>query len=62
MLLAVVDSRRELAVAHLRDCKLAARIDNRDGVDNQERGAAVMVCSGPRRPWSQEWPALRHLG
>lgn len=49
-------------LAHLRDCKLAARIDNRDGVDNQERGAAVMVCSGPRRPWSQEWPALRHLG
>jgi hypothetical protein len=49
-------------LAHLRGCKLAARIDNRDGVDNQERGAAVMVCSGPRRPWSEEWPALRHLG
>jgi len=24
--------------------------------------AAVDVCRGPVRPWSQEWPALRHLG
>jgi 4-amino-4-deoxy-L-arabinose transferase-like glycosyltransferase len=48
--------------AHLRACRVAARIDNRAGVDNDERGKAVMICGGPRRPWSQEWPALRHLG
>lgn len=52
---------REIA-AHLRDCTLAARIDNRAGVENEEQGNAVMVCRGPRRPWSQQWPALRHLG
>jgi 4-amino-4-deoxy-L-arabinose transferase-like glycosyltransferase len=48
--------------AQLRGCRLAARIDDRAGVDNEERGRAVMVCRGPRRPWSQEWPALRRLG
>jgi 4-amino-4-deoxy-L-arabinose transferase-like glycosyltransferase len=52
---------REMA-AHLRDCVVAARVDNRAGVDNEEEGAPVMVCRGPRRPWSREWPALRHLG
>jgi hypothetical protein len=50
------------ADAHLRGCGFAARIDNRAGVDNDERGAPVMVCRGPRRPWSREWPALRRLG
>jgi hypothetical protein len=52
---------REIA-ARLRGCRLAARIDNGVGVDNEEQGSAVMVCRGPRRPWSREWPALRHLG
>lgn len=49
-------------VPHLRGCTVAARIDNHAGVDNDERGAPVMICQGPRRPWSREWPALRHLG
>jgi 4-amino-4-deoxy-L-arabinose transferase-like glycosyltransferase len=48
--------------AQLRGCTVAARIDNRAGVENEERGAPVLVCRRPRRPWSQEWPALRHLG
>jgi hypothetical protein len=51
-----------LAGERLRGCRFAARIDNRAGVDNDERGALVMICSGPRRSWSREWPALRHLG
>jgi len=46
----------------LRRCALAARIHNLAGVDNDEEGAPVMVCRGPRRVWSREWPALRHLG
>jgi hypothetical protein len=49
-------------MARLRDCAVAARIDNDADVDNEEQGRQVMVCSGPRRPWSQEWPALRQLG
>jgi 4-amino-4-deoxy-L-arabinose transferase-like glycosyltransferase len=52
---------RELAT-NLRGCRPAARIDNGVGVDNEEQGTTVMVCRGPARPWSQEWPALRHLG
>ena len=47
---------------HLRDCTVAARIKNRAGVDNDERGEPIMVCRGPRRPWSWEWPALRRFG
>jgi len=47
---------------HLRGCRVAARIDNRAGVENEEQGRAVMVCAGPRRSWSAVWPRLRHLG
>jgi hypothetical protein len=46
----------------LRDCRLDARIDDGVGIDNEEQDASVDVCRGPRRPWSQEWPAVRHLG
>jgi hypothetical protein len=46
----------------LRDCTVVARIDNSAGVENQEQGTRVFVCRGPRRPWSQAWTALRHLG
>jgi 4-amino-4-deoxy-L-arabinose transferase-like glycosyltransferase len=45
----------------LRDCAVAARIDNRAGVENEEHGKPVTVCSGPRRRWARQWPALRHL-
>ena len=48
--------------AHLDGCRVVARIDNDDDVDNDEQGAPVMVCAGPRRPWSEEWPELRHFG
>jgi hypothetical protein len=44
---------------HLRDCRVVTHI--RSKVDNDENGAPVMLCSGARRPWSKEWPALRHL-
>ena len=54
--------RPETLAAHLRGCRLAARIANGDDVDNEERGRAVTVCEGPRRAWSKEWPSLRHLG
>lgn len=50
------------AGAHLRDCRLTARIRNRAGIDNDEQGAPVLVCRGPRAPWSRAWPHVRHLG
>jgi len=51
---------RELA--QLRTCRVAARIDNGLGVDNDEQGTRVLVCRGPVGSWSHVWPALRHLG
>ncbi len=41
-------------------CRLRARINNRQGLDNQEQNAPVIVCTGERRPWSVLWPTLRH--
>ncbi len=49
-------------LAQLRDCGFAVRIDNGLDIDNDEQGARVYVCAGPRRSWSTEWPDLRHLG
>ncbi len=41
-------------------CRLRARIENRDHLNNQEEGAPVFVCTGEVHPWSQLWPSLRH--
>jgi hypothetical protein len=51
---------RELS--HFRGCRLAGRLSNAAGVDNDERGEAVELCAGTRGRWSQIWGALRHLG
>lgn len=55
-----------LSAAALRDkftgCHLAAQINNAADIHNQEQGADVDLCAGPRRPWSQIWNGLRHLG
>jgi hypothetical protein len=42
-------------------CRLAARLDNGVGVDNEEQGEPVGVCEGPRFTWTQLWPRLHHL-
>jgi hypothetical protein len=41
-------------------CRRAGTLDNGLGVDNEEQGRAIEVCSGPRRPWPQLWPSFRH--
>ncbi|HEY6737993.1 MAG TPA: hypothetical protein VI076_04020, partial [Actinopolymorphaceae bacterium] len=43
------------------DCREVARVDNGEAVDNEEQGAAVLVCAGPPRSWSTLWPDLRHF-
>jgi hypothetical protein len=48
--------------AHLDGCRVVGRIDNDHDVDNDEQGAPVMVCSGPRGSWREAWPELSHLG
>ncbi len=58
----VVGLARDEAGRYFKGCTVAARITNRANVRNEERGKAVMVCAGPVRPWSVEWPSLRHFG
>ncbi|MYS24154.1 Dolichyl-phosphate-mannose-protein mannosyltransferase [Streptomyces sp. DvalAA-14] len=49
--------------AHLRQyfrvVRVAATLSNPDGVHNIEWGGHVYICTGPRRPWGEMWPALR---
>lgn len=40
----------------------AATINNGVGLDNDEQGRTVWLCTGQRVPWSLIWPALRRLG
>jgi hypothetical protein len=41
---------------------LAARIDNGVGIDNEEQGTPVHVCTGRRQTWADLWPQITHLG
>jgi 4-amino-4-deoxy-L-arabinose transferase-like glycosyltransferase len=49
-------------LSRFRGCRLAARIDNSAGIDNDEHGEAVEACAGTNGPWSRIWHELRHLG
>ncbi|MHB8399664.1 MAG: glycosyltransferase family 39 protein [Candidatus Limnocylindrales bacterium] len=42
-------------------CRIVARIDNGLGIQNQEQGQQVSVCTGLRAPWSALWPGLRTI-
>ncbi|HYM83512.1 MAG TPA: glycosyltransferase family 39 protein, partial [Candidatus Dormibacteraeota bacterium] len=42
-------------------CRVAATIDNGYGLPTQEQGAAIRVCEGPLRPWTELWPSMRHI-
>ncbi|WP_088317931.1 glycosyltransferase family 39 protein [Kineosporia sp. R_H_3] len=46
----------------LTGCRTVARVDNGVGLDNDEQGAPVRVCSGPVRPWALVWPDAERLG
>ncbi|WP_328766446.1 glycosyltransferase family 39 protein [Streptomyces sp. NBC_00286] len=41
-------------------CRQVARVDNGQGVENEEQDAAIVLCSGTTQPWSRLWPSLRH--
>jgi hypothetical protein len=51
---------REL-VSQFTGCRLETRVDNAAGIDNDERGTTIELCSGTKRPWSKMWSQLRHL-
>lgn len=42
-------------------CRVLTRLDNGVGVDTEEQGAPVAVCTGPRLPWDRLWPRFHHL-
>jgi hypothetical protein len=43
------------------DVRAAGRLHNSEGIDNDEQGQPLFVCTGPRRPWEQLWPELVHV-
>jgi 4-amino-4-deoxy-L-arabinose transferase-like glycosyltransferase len=52
----------ELGLARrLFSCREVGRLDNHVGVDNEEQGEPVAVCSRPRAGWAAVWDRLRHL-
>jgi len=40
--------------------RVAATLSNPYGIHNQQWGGHVYICTGPRQPWAQIWPQLRH--
>ncbi len=42
-------------------CRRGPVVTNREGADNEERGAQVWLCARVRGSWAQQWPALTHL-
>ena len=40
--------------------RVVATLSNPDGIRNIEWGGHVYECTGPRQPWGQMWPRLRH--
>ena len=59
----VVGYRDTARLDHLfAECQRVGTVDNRLGVDNDEQGAPITRCDGPRSSWARIWPDVRHLG
>ena len=43
-------------------CELETRLVSPPGVDNDESGAPVRICTGPTEPWPRLWPQMAVLG
>ncbi|MET8650722.1 hypothetical protein [Nocardia aurea] len=53
---------REQLDRYCAEVESAGRIDNGLGIENDEQGVSMNICRGPRVPWSELWPRIRHLG
>lgn len=42
-------------------CTGVGVLDNGVGVDNEEQGLPVLVCTGPQEPWPRLWERFAHL-
>ena len=49
------------ADTYLRGCRLAARVHNSAGLQNDETSDPVLICTGVRTSWAAQWPHIRHL-
>jgi 4-amino-4-deoxy-L-arabinose transferase-like glycosyltransferase len=45
----------------LTGCRLVTRNDNGIGLENEEQGTPITLCSGTTAPWSQIWPSMRRF-
>jgi hypothetical protein len=45
-----------------RDVRLVTQLDNHLGVNDDEQGVPVWICSGLKEPWTQAWRRLRNYG
>jgi hypothetical protein len=41
-------------------CRAVAALDNGVGVDNEEQGRDIVVCTGQTASWATLWPSLQH--
>jgi 4-amino-4-deoxy-L-arabinose transferase-like glycosyltransferase len=58
---AVVVGYARAQLGFCRSVRLAARLNNRQRVSDQEQGAPVWICQ-PNRSWAAIWPSQRHFG
>lgn len=56
-----VGYRSEFLAPMFDECELRGELDNGLGVDNEEQGVPITVCTGMRMPWSEAWPRFAHL-
>lgn len=56
----VVGGQLETIETLFTDCEEVAELDNGVGVDNEEQGEPIAVCTGPLEPWDALWPQLAH--
>jgi hypothetical protein len=50
-----------MAATWFASCRVEATLDNGVGVDNEEQGRQVALCTGRRVPWTTIWPQVVHL-
>jgi hypothetical protein len=53
---------RDELTPYFSSLRLATRIHNRYGVENDEAGTEVWVATGQKSPWSKIWTKFRHYG
>ncbi|WP_328324036.1 glycosyltransferase family 39 protein [Kribbella sp. NBC_00382] len=57
--LLVEQERSQSYEANFTECRQVGTVGNGVNADNEEQGAALVLCTGTKLPWSQTWPALR---